>query len=706
MKKNVLKTVSIVVAVSVITVLFACLSGVGVYAVNAAKMIHVDNANIGYISYQWRPSQYDNVIKPSTKYRISFYWENISNASLSTNLMFYAKYYSNSWNTLFKTSDLSQGAATNKAIYKTNLMHGQKIDFDFTTPSDCRDGGSICFLFGDWDWQYSGVSMKFNLAEIKIYTRDNNENLTEVPITDICANETLGTCTNSTPTSTRGQVMRNTTRGTGAEISFQNIPDGYFDPLPVDTDIQNFKDSHGAADTNVASLAAKNMLAKPQTGTVYYVDADYGSDNNNGTSPQTAWKTLTKVNTAALVSGDMVLFKRGCVWRMPKGNTHALFCKQGVIYGAYGGSGSKPIIDCSVYNYKNRTWTEDSPGIWKTIIKHNDITVSADSVGIIVYNYGSKVGNMVLSKDDLATAQDGDFFNQTPNGADGGDGYVYVKCNQNPSNRYSSIEIGQKRFGIELKTDVTLNNICVKYGGAHGIHGGSLVNVAISYCDVYYIGGSYSNNVRYGNGIEFGQGARNCRVKDCHIKECYDAGLTFQNWSGSTNKIESIGFSGNLIENCNYGIEWFAPTETEINGVYISHNIICNSGYGWGYDERIGYGQNIGVLQTSALRAGENCNYSDITDMYIFNNTFYRSNGSLIYWKWTNFPCEDELHIYNNNYYQSLTETLQPGCDDKHIALTFRDTTKYAYNDQYLTNAVAYVEGNNPTGFIKYLKDY
>lgn len=46
----------------------------------------------------------------------------------------------------------------------------------------------------------------------------------------------------------------------------------------------------------------------------YYVDAATGLDTNVGTSPNQAWKTIGKVNAAALLPGDSVLFKRGSVW--------------------------------------------------------------------------------------------------------------------------------------------------------------------------------------------------------------------------------------------------------------------------------------------------------------------------------------------------------------------------------------------------------
>jgi hypothetical protein len=42
----------------------------------------------------------------------------------------------------------------------------------------------------------------------------------------------------------------------------------------------------------------------------YYVSPS-GSDFAAGTSPSTAWRTVARVNSAALVAGDTVLFQGG-----------------------------------------------------------------------------------------------------------------------------------------------------------------------------------------------------------------------------------------------------------------------------------------------------------------------------------------------------------------------------------------------------------
>lgn len=98
--------------------------------------------------------------------------------------------------------------------------------------------------------------------------------------------------------------------------------------------------------------------------TVFYIDSSQGSDSADGQSPQTAWRTLEKVNTAPLQPGDSVLFRRGTLYR---GCLSTVSGTEGrpVTYGAYG-EGPKPIIQPSLDFNSPQPWTEVSPGIWRT----------------------------------------------------------------------------------------------------------------------------------------------------------------------------------------------------------------------------------------------------------------------------------------------------------------------------------------------------
>lgn len=77
-------------------------------------------------------------------------------------------------------------------------------------------------------------------------------------------------------------------------------------------------------------------------GATYYVSGD-GSDSSDGTSPQSAWATLDKVNATALRPGDSVSFRRGDIFSgglvVGRGGTSRLK----ITLNAYG-SGNLPVI--------------------------------------------------------------------------------------------------------------------------------------------------------------------------------------------------------------------------------------------------------------------------------------------------------------------------------------------------------------------------
>ena len=94
---------------------------------------------------------------------------------------------------------------------------------------------------------------------------------------------------------------------------------------------------------------------------IYYVDSVNGNDNNNGLSEETAWKTIDKVKSTALVAGDTILFRRGQKWYDAAFSVPA----NSITYGAYG-EGNAPILSGAVpvggwTVYSGTIYTADAP---------------------------------------------------------------------------------------------------------------------------------------------------------------------------------------------------------------------------------------------------------------------------------------------------------------------------------------------------------
>jgi len=96
--------------------------------------------------------------------------------------------------------------------------------------------------------------------------------------------------------------------------------------------------------------------------TTYFVDCENGNDLNNGLSPDTAWKTISKVNSFSFKAGDKILFKRGCVWRETLIVSSSGEEGNPITFGAYG-EGERPRITGAdiVENWID----SNSDGVWK-----------------------------------------------------------------------------------------------------------------------------------------------------------------------------------------------------------------------------------------------------------------------------------------------------------------------------------------------------
>lgn len=455
--------------------------------------------------------------------------------------------------------------------------------------------------------------------------------------------------------------------------------------------------NEGGADNKAAQMrtAIVNSVDElTKTGTVYYVDSVNGNDSylNDGKSEQNAKKTLAKL-PYTIKSGDTVLLKRGGVYRVD-GSALGFELKAGVTYGAYG-TGAKPVISGSVYNYADRTWTQDSTNIWKTDVRTEESgkVHTSDMVGcvyLIDANGDMTVGRMALTQEDL-TAK-GDFFYAR----ESSDGFVYIYSEGNPADLYTDIEIAQHKDVVTLASNVTVDNIKVAFGGMHGMNGSKLTNVKITNCEVAYIGGAWLTTSRAGNGIQFGLGAQDITVTNNYIHDCYDAGLTFQTWETDADTIDykNLTFNSNLLEDSWYNFEFFATPEDNLDNIDISNNIMRMAGYGcFDITHREGYEES-NIYMGANIRCGKDYYYPNTTDFTITNNIFDCSAQSLIYWNWYNVADSAEAHpgltLSGNSYYQKA------GATDSRV-MYFGKTSNYAYaSSQYGLEAAVFAMESSP----------
>ena len=403
-------------------------------------------------------------------------------------------------------------------------------------------------------------------------------------------------------------------------------------------------------------------------GKTYYVSSSLGDDSNDGKSEAKPFKTAAKAKQVAKY-GDLVLFKRGDMWR------ERWAANSGVTYSAYG-TGEKPIFNGNLLGdaADASLWTlvEGTNNIWKYAKPTAD-------VGNIILNDGAKgtiekivpkIENNQLTINgvpfDPATsfAKDLHFISTyktlDPNNPSikEATGTLYVRCDEgNPGEVYDSIEIAYYGSLISVPSDVTMDNIHIRYSGSHGFGMGTVKNVKFTNLEVGYIGGTsqyYKNGsmTRFGNGIEVYGGCDNFVIDNCYVYQCYDAGITHQISTGGTNDVieQNVKFINNVIDKCIYNIEYFMGKGDSENVVRIlrnieySGNILARSGYGWG----------MSPSRAASIKGWDHFNRSE--NFKIMNNTFIldRSNAcdlgaSLKAWL-PAFSNNTYIQIYGNRF--------------------------------------------------------
>ena len=425
----------------------------------------------------------------------------------------------------------------------------------------------------------------------------------------------------------------------------------------------------------------------PAGATVYYVSPN-GSDFfwNNGKSPEKAWKTINKVNEASLKAGDYVLFERGGVWR------EQLKAKAGVTYSAYG-TGDKPVITTSPANgATSSSWTSMGNNVWRYNTKMtSDVgsMVFKDSQGNEYYatkwiilqeseglfkEFKSKV---VCPSTNSYTAlnQDLAFWHNNIYGTGySGDDYVYLYSTSNPAQRFTSIEFLINKIAIVTDANnITVDNIAVKYVGAHGIRGGGIIKgLTVTNCTLEWIGGSlqwtntssYPHKIaRYGNGVEIYGGCTDFTVENCYFDQIYDAAMTHQIGMESSTETKDTGhynvlFKGNVMQHCTYSIEYFwkhytGANKPADNPSYLG-NILYEDNLMWYCGEGLG-SQRPDNTQPAHIKGWTHKNY--VNGFVVRNNLMAYSDSMFMHSNFNNYRVvtddiwtRDGVTVYGNTF--------------------------------------------------------
>ncbi len=400
----------------------------------------------------------------------------------------------------------------------------------------------------------------------------------------------------------------------------------------------------------------------------YYI-SNNGNDNNAGNTPDAPWKSLSKLSSIkGLVYSPVTIFlERGSTFR---GNLPLYSYTN---YAAYG-EGEKPKIYGSAQNYANATWTRNTTysNVWELSMGDNSV-----DVGSIVFNHGEKVGFRIVSTNTSTSpitlnSLDTHFNKMFQDKYNKDLTFIYYNKkvylrsdNGNPATLFDSIEITDRGLNGNaimynpnnlLLQDVTIENLCLKYsnfGITTGANGSN--HVTMRNLEIGYIGGCMTDryDCRWGNGIEVWANSTYVTIEDCWVYQCYDAGITNQCSTNTYapnvyNYFDHITFDGNLIEFCQYNIEFFNSENTGsyAHNMNYTNNILRFAGYQV-FDPK----ERLGSSSSSTSLINSNGKPHDFGGTYLIEgNIFDTSYGYLV--KTCPVNVDDGPTVSGNTYLQ------------------------------------------------------
>lgn len=401
-----------------------------------------------------------------------------------------------------------------------------------------------------------------------------------------------------------------------------------------------------------------------------YFVSNSGSDENDGKSPETSWKTIKRVNKAAVKATNTFSFNRGDTWRDDFLHIQGKYYDGYVKYNSYG-SGPKPIILGSKKIDGSELWTRD-------VFEYNSTThVKVTRYSIVLKT--PDVGNIISTDPEIECWKK--FTDK--HYASYGKTFIYendrlylstsepidmpVNQQKNPCEYYGKefeVVLGRSGILIEDSKNVIIDDFEVKNCGTHGIYIGTTItsdtssNIDIKNCTISYCGGIlFKENQRGGNGVEIYGNANKILVEKCNISQIYDDGVSNQNVGAASHK--NITYRNNIINNCEISYAYWIDSDAkngEMKNIVFENNTCYNAGYVWSHNQRSADNQEDSRWGTHVQWTPTG---TALQENIIFrNNIFYRSKGPIFHINQNSDYFTSNTILCNNIYFKNDVDTF------------------------------------------------
>jgi len=265
----------------------------------------------------------------------------------------------------------------------------------------------------------------------------------------------------------------------------------------------------------------------------YYVSATTGSDNNDGLTNKTPFKTLKKISASTFLPGDSILLKRGDRWNERLKLRSSGSPGKPITLGAYG-TGKKPQIT-GVTNIDPAAWIKGGDtGIYYTRVSR-PYGVYEDGFKIIDDNrYNIPDGKNTPGHPTL-TGSGGDWY------FDSSTSRLYYKpTSGTPSDHTVQFSTHSTGIYIERKSYLTIRDINISYVGGSAIYVNASDHIIVDNCDISYT---------FEHGIQFKNSKGYCVATNNTIAHVGDGIYWIGNNTGPNLAIN------NTVSYCNYVTE-------------------------------------------------------------------------------------------------------------------------------------------------------
>lgn len=448
----------------------------------------------------------------------------------------------------------------------------------------------------------------------------------------------------------------------------------------------------------------------------FYVSNE-GKDSNDGKTPLTAWKSITKVNSQSFIAGDSVFFRRGDKWYEELQISSSGQPDKHIFFGAYG-NGAKPRILGSICL---TSWTNAGKQIWKSSVKTSDPSLGAphdgsakaynkypggswfeEKDGRVTWGHQEKVINTESDFGVLSSEYDWGWYN----------GHIYVFSPEDPGTRYKAMQVSQRQSCARIaygkaQECITLKDLELMFAQSSGFYSGypeyKASGLYFLDCHIGYIGikggaAAYGLSINHSDMVIRGNVINDCGRRGISYNMYRSTGLTFRNVLIENNVFYN-GYHTTSIDVSSMGLDTIVDFTFRNNLVYddpeasttppegFSSNSIYIASSSKSYYGNFFIYNNI-ILNSKArhLLVGQ------VDSLYICNNTFYGLNKNARPYSMINFAANNNIIFKNNIIYGNIPRSVF----EAYCMLDERGKTNFVerdYNLYYQTDSAQIFTG-------------